>query len=318
MARTYSHAGWKIFPVWPIAAGVCACPRGAECSSPGKHPLYRPAHDQKDPLRGKCFGACGRVGHGLYDATDDPLINAARWAKHPHAGIGAPAHGNGFVVIDVDPKSGGVESFERLSAYCLRRGVDLDATVAQSTGEHGGIRGTHYLYTAPVDGVKGKPKAFGADMPGLDTRGRGTYIVVAPTPHVSGVAYTWRNWLDDLAPWPTILNPLINPPPVPPPPRPVTTGGGVGYAQEALNREVAKLAATNAVGNRNNTLNIAAFNLGQLVAGGELDRSIVFDLLHSTARGIGLTDEETRRSIESGFRAGERKPRTRPVSVVTG
>ncbi len=45
--------GWPVAPVWPIdpESGACACPAGADCRSPGKHPL---------------------AAHGLGNATIDP------------------------------------------------------------------------------------------------------------------------------------------------------------------------------------------------------------------------------------------------------
>lgn len=314
MAHTYSHAGWKIFPLWPISGGVCTCSKGAECSSPGKHPLYPPAHSNRnDPLHGKCkYGACGRLGHGLYDATDDPAVNAERWTRHPDAGIGLPAQGNGLAIIDVDVRHDGDDSFRRLNAYCLEHDVDLTATVAQLTGDYG-TRGVHYLFTAPDGGITGKGKAFGADMPGLDTRGRGTYIVVAPTMHVTGVRYEWLDWLADIAQWPGILNPIINPAKVPPAPRATAPmGRGMGYGAQALASEIAKVAST-AVGGRNHALNAAAFSLGQLTAGGELDLDTVRGELETVGASIGLTGAEIQATIRSGLAAGGLTPRVRPL-----
>ncbi|GAA1550347.1 hypothetical protein GCM10009827_083760 [Dactylosporangium maewongense] len=321
-ARVYSNAEEKIFPLWPIVDSICSCPNGnrplddpRRCQSPGKHPLYAPAHaDKNDPLRGVCkYGGCGRVGHGLYDATADPEINAERWRRHPTAGIGLPAQGNGYAIIDVDPRHGGDESFWQLNAQCLARGVDLSSTVAQFSGEYGNSRGVHYLFRAPEGGVKGRANAFGPDLPGLDLRGRGHYIVVAPTVHVSGVEYEWVDWLADAAPWPEILNRIIDPPKAPPAPPMFRTGtpGGLGYANVALAREVAAVRSTGE-GNRNNALNKSAYYLGQLVAGGELDRETVRAELKAAAESIGLTAAAAENTIESGFTAGAGKPRTRP------
>lgn len=312
MARTYSLVGWKIFPLWWIADGRCACRKGAQCESPGKHPLYPPAHDRGGP---KCYGTCGKRGHGLYDATNDADLNAERWAEYPHAGIGLPAQGNGFTVLDVDSKSGGLESFERLTGQCRQRGVTLNETLTQSTGQYPAGRGFHLLYHAPPDGIKGGARNFGPEYPGLDIRGHGHYIVVSPTLHFSGVQYQWIDFFADIAPWPDLLTGYLNARIPPPPPAPRSrTGTGQAYGAKALAEEVAELRATRE-GNRNNRLNEAAYYLGKLIAGGELDEATVRAELESAAYAIGLTDSAAvNNTIDSGFAAGAKKPRTRPAA----
>lgn len=66
------------------------------------------------------------------------------------------------------------------------------------------------------------------------------------------------------------------------------------------------------VGDRNNRLNRAAFCLGMLVAGGELDGLLVEDELLAAAVDAGLSEGEARTSIRSGLRAGAKEPRRRP------
>ncbi|HZQ05396.1 MAG TPA: phage/plasmid primase, P4 family, partial [Anaerolineae bacterium] len=80
------------------------------------------------------------------------------------------------------------------------------------------------------------------------------------------------------------------------------------YVQGAIDGELAKLrSAVN--GTRNHTLYVAARNLAELgVSHAELE-----SLLEPVALEIGLTERETRATIESGYRAGIAKPRTIPT-----
>lgn len=315
-ALVYARADIKVFPAWGVIDGPgglrCSCSKGYDCTSPGKHPRIPPAHRKDDPLYGKCYGKCGKEGHGLYDATTDE-DTITRWADHGYwGGIGKPAHGSGVAVIDVDPKYGGDESFARLHAFVEERtGVDLMDTLVQNTGSHNGRRGMHLEYTAPEGGVGSRARTpFGADMPGLDTRGVGGYTIVWPTLHISGVEYEYIDWLREPAPWPTILTDLMNPP------KPVTrlpnrqrrTGVAVGYAETALNREVDRMHAATE-GTRNDVLNLCAFNLGQLVQSGELTESTVQTELLSAAMSVGLPMAEVLRTIQSGITGGLSKPR---------
>ena len=80
------------------------------------------------------------------------------------------------------------------------------------------------------------------------------------------------------------------------------------YAMAALTGELDKLLAATE-GSRNDTLNAAAFALGQLVAAGHLDHGTVHDELVSAAGRIGLPRTEAERTTTSGMAAGTRQPR---------
>jgi hypothetical protein len=80
------------------------------------------------------------------------------------------------------------------------------------------------------------------------------------------------------------------------------------YAMAALTGELDKLLAATE-GCRNDTLNAAAFALGQLVGAGDLHHGTVHDELVSAARRIGLPRTEAERTIASGMAAGVREPR---------
>jgi len=65
-------------------------------------------------------------------------------------------------------------------------------------------------------------------------------------------------------------------------------------------------------GTRNTTLNQCAFNLGQLIAGGELEHDHVFYSLLATAQTVGLKPGEAKATIESGLKGGMKYPRSAP------
>jgi hypothetical protein len=90
---------------------------------------------------------------------------------------------------------------------------------------------------------------------------------------------------------------------------------GSGYLGAAIANEVAAVRAAD-LGTRNDRLNTAAFNLGQLVGGAGLAEQLVVDELTRAALESGLTAPETVRTISSGLQAGVKQPRSVPVTVV--
>ena len=87
------------------------------------------------------------------------------------------------------------------------------------------------------------------------------------------------------------------------------------YGRTALREECEKLAAMPKDSGRNNALNGAAFNLFQLVAGGELDeeKDRVRERLFAAAEACGLVTDDgavsVHATIESGAKAGYAQPR---------
>jgi hypothetical protein len=80
------------------------------------------------------------------------------------------------------------------------------------------------------------------------------------------------------------------------------------YAMAALRAEIERVASARP-GTRNDTLNRAAFSLGQLVAAGLIPPIPVITSLIDAARYAGLPEEEAVRTVRSGMEAGARKPR---------
>ena len=83
------------------------------------------------------------------------------------------------------------------------------------------------------------------------------------------------------------------------------------YAVAALRGEIDSVFAARP-GTRNDTLNRAAFALGQLVSAGLLDRSHVAVELGQAGRAIGLPPREVASTVASGLNAGTAKPRQLP------
>lgn len=89
----------------------------------------------------------------------------------------------------------------------------------------------------------------------------------------------------------------------------------IAYARSALEQECAELAAT-PEGQRNDRLNKAAFNLGQLVPGGFLGLDEVVQRLEQAAAASGLEQRETARTIMSGTTDGIQEKAARDLAEV--
>lgn len=307
-ALAYASRGILIFPLWHViqhpsqdGPARCACFDAQNCGSPGKHP---------------------RTKRGLTDASSDLDWAKTWWSMWPDANIGMPAGANGLAVIDIDPGHGGADTIAVLDQYCLERGVDPTATRRIRTGSGG----EHRIYRQPPGGIISKSKAFGDDAPGVDTRGRGGYIVAPPSRHASGQWYEVIRNGHTIAPWPACLTDLLEtaPPEIGLPPggiacgpRPLQDGDrGAVWAFHALLSETKQLAdLTAATGDRNNQLNIAAYKLGRRVGAGYLAEADVAEALFNACSGWnGHTERELRATIRSGMRAGIANPHPGPAT----
>lgn len=288
-ALAYGEQGWAVFPLHSILAGRCSC-RRPTCAHPAKHPMTR---------------------HGLHEATTDPAVIRGWWGRWPWANIGVTTGAvSNLVVVDVDPAKGGSESVTRLQSLM----GSLPVTLTAATG--GG--GWHLFFAHPgvqVRNSAGHLPGVVEPLPGVDLRGDGGYVVAAPSRHVSGGAYRWADPAAVPAPAPAWLRPATpNVFPTGGPARMAPERGGSRYGFAALDAELADLRAA-PLGDRNNRLNRAAFSLGMLTAGGELDPALVEDELAAAAADVGLGETEARASIRSGLIAGAREPRHRPLST---
>jgi hypothetical protein len=169
--------------------------------------------------------------------------------------------------------------------------------------------GCHLYFSAPADRVKNSAGSLG---PLIDVRADGGYVIGAGS-RIGGRPYAARGELAP-APLPSWLASLIRddyaPPAVPMPRFPIEgdRGQGRAYAMAALRAETERVAAARP-GTRNDTLNRAAFSLGQLVAAGLLPPIPVITGLISAAMHAGLSEDEASRTVRSGLAGGARKPR---------
>lgn len=288
-ALSYAGRGWAVFPVHSWVDGRCTC--GAECSSPAKHP---------------------HTANGLKDATVDAAQISAWWSRWPDANVAvATGEVSGLVVVDVDGGAGEGS----LSGLEEQHGK-LPRTVRAFTGGDG----LHFLFAHPGERVRNSAsKKLGQ---GLDVRGDGGYIVVAPSAHRSGQHYEWLDYETELAPMPAWLLELVR---EKAPTRAVAAPalprqydhGGTPYGLEAATRELDELARARE-GGRNDQLNVATYSLAQLVAGGELDEGFVLSELFRVGMQIGLGEHEVRQTIDSGMAAGKADPRSAPPPAPPG
>lgn len=122
------------------------------------------------------------VSHGFKDASADEAQVREWWGRWPDANIGMPTgERTGLLVVDVDRKSGGLVSLERLMEA---NGVENITTPHVETG--GG--GLHFYFKADArfGQHSGEPNS---EVAGIDYRGATGYVVVPPSQHLSGKRY---------------------------------------------------------------------------------------------------------------------------------
>ncbi|MGF6884974.1 hypothetical protein ABIA39_003451 [Nocardia sp. GAS34] len=113
------------------------------------------------------------TAHGKNDATTDPDAIRAWWSAYPLRNIGIRPP-EGVLVLDVDPRAGG--NLETLGP--------LPETWTAVTG--GG--GWHLWFRCP-----GRIRGRLGNTSGVDIKSHTGYVVVPPSIHPSGTAYTWLN-----------------------------------------------------------------------------------------------------------------------------
>ena len=244
-------------------------------------------------------------------ATADGDQIRAWWASAAY-NIGIDCGSSGIVVIDLDtPRPAGPGGFpaaarsgtDALAALCGQHGQPYPVPTYTVDTPSGGC---HLYYATPDGRVRNSAGRLG---PHIDIRASGGYVIGKDS-SIGGRPYIARDerppallpaWIADL---------LRNDPPtatgrLAPAPQ---DAPGTAYAMAALNAET-RLVATAQLGTRNDTLNRAAFNLGQLVATGMLPSLATVTALINAAERSGLPRDEARRTIRSGMTAGSRHPR---------
>lgn len=153
----YREAGFRVFGLYGIVQGQCGC-GSPNCSAAGKHPATDAWQDTPD-------WSDGQIGN----------FDLVGWFD---TGFGALC--SGWLVVDVDARNGGVESFTKLCAAIPDVG---NAAYVVATGSGGG---SAHHYWRLADGAALVQKH--PDYPGLDFKSSG-YVVGAGSLHVSGREY---------------------------------------------------------------------------------------------------------------------------------
>ncbi len=225
---------------------------------------------------------CGWWGGELWDDKKPTIRNV---------GIATGA-GSGFVVLDVDGKSGEA-ALTALEA--------LPETLTCITG--GG--GRHLYFRHPGGTVGNSPLATNVDV-----RADGGQVVAPPSLHPdTRQPYRWGAEGAPLADMPPWLADLLTTPSAATSSAPATEPTAYAGAALALESEAVRTAQE---GTRNDALNRAAYNLGQLVGGGLLDEGEVRAALTTAAEACGLGGAEVAATIASGLTKGAAQPRTGP------
>lgn len=299
-ALGYAREGLPVFPVAPVdpVSGNCGCREGPACQQVGKHPLVRWT-DQS--------------------STDADQVRSW-WSWKPDANIGVPTgERSGVVVVDIDRHHGGLGTRAELEAA----GFVFPPTLAAHTR----AGGWHFFYQAP-DGRR-VPNTTGAlagvgDIPGIDVRGDGGYVIVAPSarpierdPRTGAVRQGRYAWVAGprrvaLAPGWVVVPKQATKPSAVAPARPV---GGERPGRDpdrraaaALAGEVARVTGSADQG-RNNALFQAAANCFEIVNTGYLSEAQVRAELTAAALAVGLGETEICHTLDAQWRrkAGVRR-----------
>ncbi|BCK69835.1 hypothetical protein Srufu_037880 [Streptomyces libani subsp. rufus] len=201
----------------PPAAALTQALLAAEAGYPvmpltrSKLPAIRSPH-RGHPEVPTCRGACGRLGHGVHDASTDPLtvrrmFAAAPWATGYGIACGRPPHH--LIGIDLDTKNG-ADGLTALRFLAEEHGFPLPPTITVLTPSGG----RHLWFTGPPSPPI--PNSVGRLAPGIDVRGAGGYLVGPGSLTTHGRYVLATDAPPRPAPVPNTLLTLLTAPPRPP------------------------------------------------------------------------------------------------------
>lgn len=241
------------------------------------------------PLRGK-VPLPGTRGH-LDARIGYPIPDGAN--------IGIDCAASGLVVVDIDPRNGGYESWGRIVAENGKPSTPL----ASWTG--GG--GIHLIFRASGSRYR---KSIGN---GLDLKHRG-YIVLPPSVHPSGAAYRWAAFGEapPMPPWLDGMARIAAPAFAPDAPRLVREQWGgdhtTPYGRAILDRQCARITGASP-GAYNDTICSVVFSVWQWVAGNEISHDDALMAVMLACERTGNNNHKTANVIERASRAGMAHPR---------
>jgi hypothetical protein len=208
--------------------------------------------------------------HGKDDATTSATVVTRWWTRWPQANIGVRLPTK-LVVIDVDPRNGGLDGLATLE---VKHGV-LPTTLTVWSGREDGGRHLYFWHPGGSLTRSGLPA-------GLDVKSSTGYVLVPPSVHpVTGLPYRWE--LRDVAQLPAWLQGLMRPPPRCSPSPRRCIGSRLAAFVEALPE-----------GNRNDGLFWAACRAAE---NGQLDT--IREQLLAAAVTVGLNEECASTTINS-------------------
>lgn len=235
-------------------------------------------------------------------ATTDPVRIMEWWAQFPEANIGIATGPTGLIAVDFDPKN----NPDVYSDWDVHELGQLIPQPQHTTDTPSG--GRHCLWRA----AGRLPGNASPGVRGVDIRSMGGNLV-APGSLLRAEGSP-RRWTNPDGGWG--LPPVSS---LPEAPRKVTEvlsrptrqrqAAPLGEAgqEQAFAREVARVA-TAPVGARNDALNKAALNVGQIV-GSVVGEDLARATLTQAGLAAGLDPEEVAKTVESGLSAGKANPR---------
>ena len=153
----YLEAGFRVFGIHGVNNGVCGC-GDPECEALFKHP--RISNWQNVPH------------------WSDEQIETFDAMGHFDTGFGVLC--SGFLIIDVDSRNSGVDSFKQL---CKDIPEAATAKFVVNTGSGGGSQHHYFRLSEPLPLVQSHK-----DYPGIDFKSSG-YVIGAGSMHASGAHY---------------------------------------------------------------------------------------------------------------------------------
>ena len=253
------------------------------------------------------------VATGFKAATTDGPTITTWWKQWPEAMIGIPTgEPSGVFVLDIDRDEGkGLDGFAALAAMEAAHGP-LPETRTQRTPRGG----EHRLFSWPGFKIKNSASKLGA---GLDIRGDGGYVIVAPSVNADGVPYEWIRESEPVAAPHWLLVLLDGPKP-----RArahagaaarKTQGGRASYAAAAVANECGNVAgAATDSATRRSTARPTAWDNSSARTRSSAARSKARWPTLRAASGLVADDGEEAvwRTIKSGLDAGVAQPRDMP------
>jgi putative DNA primase/helicase len=246
------------------------------------------------------------VTNGVHAAKKSLKLIEKHFTAHPRQNWAiATGQASQIIVLDIDGPEG-QESFKKL----IEANCPVSKTVIVRTPH-----GRHIYFKAPAYRV---PNSASRIAPGIDVRGDGGYVVGPGSANPDG-AYTIVHGPDEaeIAPAPEwLLKKIAEAAPAPEPLRVqqiaiADRNRAEAYAAAALGRELDRLRKA-PLHQRNTTLNLCAFKLGQFLPYGLFDENRIAADLTAAASTTGLHESEIAPTIKSGFCAGRQSPRRIP------